>query len=90
MSNSLPKNGSQFSDRRNLGQTGKPTQEQINQQLAANIAQMRLNLSTQFLNTLIPITNPSDKDLTVDLAVEFADSLLVRLGIAQRKENENN
>lgn len=86
MSNSLPKNGSQFADRRQPQQ--KPTQEQINQQLAANIAQMRLNLSTQFLNTLIPITNPSDKDLTVDLAVEFADSLLVRLGIAQRQENE--
>jgi hypothetical protein len=82
MSNSLPKN-SQFADRRQPQQ--KPTQDQINQQLQANIAQMRLNLSTQFLNTLLPITNPSDKDLTVDLAVEFADSLLVRLGIAQRQ-----
>lgn len=85
MSNKLP-NGSQFSDRRQP-QT-KPTQDQINQQLQANIAQMRLNLSTQFLNTLIPITTPEDKDLTINLAVDFADGLLIRLGIAQRQENE--
>lgn len=85
MSNKLP-NGSQFSDRRQA-QT-KPTQDQINQQLQANIAQMRLNLSTQFLNTLIPITTPEDKDLTINLAVDFADGLLIRLGIAQRQADE--
>lgn len=85
MSNKLP-SGSQFTDRRQP--QAKPTQDQINQQLQANIAQMRLNLSTQFLNTLIPITTPEDKDLTINLAVDFADGLLIRLGIAQRQEND--
>lgn len=85
MSNKLPNNGSQFADRRQP--QAKPTQDQVNQQLAANIAQMRLNLATQFLNTLIPITTIEDKDSVINLSVEYADGLLIRLGIAQRQEN---
>lgn len=83
MSNKLP-NGSQFSDRRQP-QT-KPTQDQINQQLQANIVQMRLNLATQFLNTIIP--HADTKEIAIDLAVDYADGLLIRLGIAQRQEND--
>lgn len=89
MSNSLPKNGSQFSDRRQA-QT-QPTQDQINQQLQANIAQMRLNLSTQFLTELIKSTpkayyednNPIEDN--INISVDYADGLLIRLGIAQRQ-----
>jgi hypothetical protein len=87
MSNKLP-NASQFADRRPT--QAKPTQDQINQQLQANIAQMRLNLSTQFLNTLIA-NGKSERPMEDDIncAVDYADGLLIRLGIAQRQENEN-
>lgn len=88
MSNSLPKNGSQFSDRRQA-QT-QPTQDQINQQLQANIAQMRLDLSRQFLNTLLPLSSDPEgaRGSIINVAVDYADSLLIRLGLAQRQENE--
>lgn len=89
MSNKLP-NGSQFADRRQPQQ--KPTNEQLQAQQTAQIAQMRLNLSTQFLNTLIPIAqNAQNGDIpgTAKLAIDYADELLIGLGIAQRVEEKS-
>lgn len=90
MSNNLPKNGSQLSqfvDRRHLGQE-KATAEQMQQQATANLANTRLQLATQFLNTLLPLVTNIDENKggLVGVAVDYADELLIRLGLAQRIE----
>src|ERR1700723_1070237 len=90
MSNSLPKNGSQFADRRNQAQQPKPTNEQIQAQQDAAIQQMRLSLSTQFLNTLIPLVSDTPINTTVNVAIAYADELLISLGMAHRVEETTN
>lgn len=84
MSNSLPKNGNQFTDRRQ--QQPQPSAEQIHAQQDAAIQQMRLQLSTQFLNTLIPLVSDTPIQVSVDCAVNYADTLLIRLGLAHKVE----
>jgi hypothetical protein len=75
MSNKLPPNGSMFADRR------KPTPAV---DTSMGLATLRLQLSTQFLNTLIPLQGEhGDK---VNEAITYADDLLVGLGMAQRAE----
>lgn len=95
MSNKLPHNGpNPFADRRNQIPAAQPTADQLKAQQDAAIQQMRLNLSTQFLNTLIPIAaaetigGSGETFEPVELAINYADRLLIGLGLAHRIETK--